>query len=676
MGVGKLGNFVEHKKQKFSQIRKQHLDVKVLFCDPLFPPDTTSVGDFSELPEPIEWKRPKDLYESPRLIDGELSPETIIPGPLSSGWFVAACTVLAGISELCHKVIPDYWKQEWNPEKGEEYAGIFHFHFWRFGQWVDVVVDDILPTFENEIIGTHSTKPGEFWISLVEKAYAKLHGSYQALSGGRLSDALVDFTGGVSEVLDLKSGDYAGSSDEQAGLYSFLDREITHHCIVCALVNTTSPGEEGAVSQIGLRQGGTYLVTGIKKISLGDTGLKKLFKTQVKQPMVRLRDPNGTAPSVCQTSTTEEAGADDGQSSGRGSGSNSAKSEKQNAPGLYSLSKLSRLLSTNPEWSRVKDSDLNKIGLTCDNASEFWLPLEDFINNFSQLTICHLFNTNLFAVNKTWKESSVRGLWSTGVKGSKSDRAGGCDSFPETFLRNPQYLFEINPFEEEIVIQMLQWDTSGESQAAGEESLLISFYIIRIEENRKYRLHKLWDHTPIVVHFNPTRKREIFYRGSLTKGRYIIIPTAHKPGDIGGYFLRIFSNSQIHLRDIKKDVPSKTCPCYPGSYPIWTTVITIKGAQNLQKLQNSCDAYCVVKCEGKKEKTAVLKNSTDPSWDASYVFYRKKTAEPIVVQVYDHRVISLNTFLGQVQLPAPVNQGPTPLQAELMGRKENDSTPT
>jgi hypothetical protein len=64
-------------------------------------------------------------------------------------------------------------------------------------------VDDYFPCFVNGGPIFSSSQDNELWILILEKAYAKLHGSYLALRGGYAIDGMVDLTGCPSISYDM-----------------------------------------------------------------------------------------------------------------------------------------------------------------------------------------------------------------------------------------------------------------------------------------------------------------------------------------------------------------------------------------------------------------------------------------------------------------------------------------
>ncbi|KAF9970258.1 hypothetical protein BGZ73_007069 [Actinomortierella ambigua] len=142
-------------------------------------------------------KRVSDLVKNPTFFMDGASPDDIKQGSVGNCWHIAALAVMSNIPGLIEQVCV----------KRNEEVGVYGFIFFRDGDWISTVVDDQLFYSVNSVTNKMSLvfgschSPRETWLPLLEKAYAKVHGDYEALEGGWTGDGIEDLTGGVSNLI-------------------------------------------------------------------------------------------------------------------------------------------------------------------------------------------------------------------------------------------------------------------------------------------------------------------------------------------------------------------------------------------------------------------------------------------------------------------------------------------
>uniref|UniRef100_A0A3B4U5B1 Calpain 6 n=1 Tax=Seriola dumerili TaxID=41447 RepID=A0A3B4U5B1_SERDU len=610
-----------YKNQHYADLRRNCIQDKKLFEDPEFPATNASLYFQRSPPGTVEWKRPGEISNEPHLFVEGISSHDLNQGVVGNCWFVAACSCLALKPNLWKKVIPDWKEQEWDPKHPEDYAGIFHFQFWVFGEWIDVVVDDRLPTINGELIYCHSKNTNEFWSALLEKAYAKLSGCYESLEGGNTGDAVVDFSGAVAEAINLEAGAYYKDQKKQDQLFEDLLKVYDRGGIISCSIKVCSPHEIENRMANGLVKGHAYSVTAVKKVRLGH-GLLAYFKNETI-PLIRMRNPWG----------------------------------KIEWKGAWS--------DSSEEWSKVGDMERGNLGITVEDDGEFWMSFTDWCKCFTDADICRLINTSLISIHKTWNEVVHFGSWTKNAE-PLLNRCGGCANHKQTFLQNPQVPHEVD----EVLISLQQRDMKIHRKVGQGENLTIGFGVFKVELNRKYRMHDfLTQHC--VETSTYINARTVFMRSMLPQGRYVIIPTTFRPQTLGDYMIRVFTDVDSGCRELTEDKPKVKCWSSFLGYPQVVTHIYVHGSSFHQ-----CNPYVIIYCEGRSVKSIIKTDTLQPEFTTSAIFYRKKPRKPITVEVWNSNAVK-DEFMGQVVLSGLVKDTTDPqrLQLRKRGRQMADEMP-
>jgi hypothetical protein len=171
----------------------------VPFIDLTFAPRPSSIArDWEPKTESnFAWKRPDvyctDASKPACLFVGDIEPNDIDQGNLGNCYFLCA---LACLSEF-----PETIKAVFRCPQNHD-LGIYRARMCKNGWWQIITMDDTLPTARDKpVYAKNREEPNELWVSIIEKAYAKLHGSYVAIKAGDPAMAMSDMIGGPYQKL-------------------------------------------------------------------------------------------------------------------------------------------------------------------------------------------------------------------------------------------------------------------------------------------------------------------------------------------------------------------------------------------------------------------------------------------------------------------------------------------
>lgn len=478
-------------------------DTGTKFEDSEFPPTLSSLNGYkneatSQSPSHsvVSWRRPSEISPNASLFVSGPTEGDMDAANLKDTWFVSALSMLTlspnrNLSGIFLAKYPQF--------------GLYQCRFSKDGEWHVVTVDDRLPCdASGRPAFARSRHPDEFWISILEKAYAKLHGSYANIQSGHTREALADLTGEVAEDSPL-----IYSSE----LWSMLQLNVKENWLMgCTHVDTAAQEEATDQSFNGISTANGFVTPSASAPGgrspgnlLGETtpcGILKNFTYSIMRcvqvgphKLLQLHNPWGAL-------------------QWRGS-----------------WSEHSRL------WY---DLAVQELDVTFDDDSTFFIEFSDWCREFSHLHVLRLPSED---AQRPWEKIFIAGEW-------RFDSAGGCTNFPSWTL-NHQFRFTSAHHEPTTVFLSLSHkdrrliaknSASSNTFELGSASYpshgLIVMKAGETDEQHTKKDRATAQDLEAINTFQNARDNSLEFT-ALPNTSYIIVPATYQPAVIGSYFFRI-----------------------------------------------------------------------------------------------------------------------------------------